>query len=231
MRPQSPAPSEPLPPPGEAQSERELALERELASARAQLEDLGSSNIEYQAINDELQSANEALLASREELQSVNQELQAINGELAERLTDLARVHGETANLLASTRLAILFVDGERRIRHFTPRLAELFALVDGDLGRPAASLGARLPYAELDQDVTVVIDNLTRARRQIRTPARARLHGPRPAALQRGRVSCRCGFDLSRNRLTRRARARRKQFPLREDAPRMPAPVSDRDW
>lgn len=172
LRPAPPMLAEQLPPPSEAPGERELALERELAHAQARLEDLGASNAEYQAINEELQTANEALLASREELQSVTQELQTINGELAERLTDLARVHGETANLLASTRIAVLFLDAERRVRHFTPRLAELFGLVLADLDCPATSLGGRLPYAELEQDAIVVFDSLTRARRQIRTPA-----------------------------------------------------------
>ena len=171
-RPDAPVLSEPLPQPGKAPDERERALERELAIAGARIEELGNSNIEYEAINEELQSANEALLASREELQSVNLELQAINGELAERLTELARVHSETANLLASTRIAALFLDNTRRIRSFTPGLAELFALVEADLGRPATLLGARLPYAELEQDVAVVLENLTRMRRNIRLPA-----------------------------------------------------------
>lgn len=171
MRSQPSALPDNLPPSGEVPSARELALERELAATVARLEELDNANIEYQAINDELQSANEALLSSREELQSINGELQTINGELAERLTDLARLHGETANLLVSTRLAILFLDAERRIRSFTPRLAELFALVDADLGRPVASLGTRLPYAELEQDVTLVLDKLTHAGRQIPLP------------------------------------------------------------
>ncbi len=171
-RPQPPAPLEPLPQAGEAPGERLLALERELASTRAQLEEFANANTEYQAINEELQSANESLLASREELQSVNLELQAINGELAERLTELARVHSDTANLLASARIAVLFLDVTRRIRSFTPRMAELFALAEADLGRPATTLGARLPYAELEHDVGVVLDTRAGARRRIRTEA-----------------------------------------------------------
>lgn len=171
LRPQPALLSTPLPPASDLPGERELALERELAAVREQLERFVNSNTEYEAINEQLQSANEGLLVSREELQAVNLELQAINGELAERLTELARVHGETANLLASTGLATLFLDVARRIRSFTPRAAELFALADTDLEQPAATLGARLPYPELEHDVGVVLATPTRATREIRTP------------------------------------------------------------
>ncbi len=120
----------------------------------ARLDELGGANAELRAINEELQSANESLLASREELRSLNAELQAINAELADRLAMLANQHDETARLLASTRIAILLLDNGGRIRSFTPRASEMFALTDTDLARPIAALGMRIPYGELEHDL-----------------------------------------------------------------------------
>ena len=124
-----------------------------MAEASAGPDEAGA-NAELRAINEELQSANESLLASREELRALNAELQAINAELADRLATLANEHDETAQLLNSTRIAALLLDTGGRVRSFTPRAAEMFALAPTDLARPVGALGMRIPYGELEHDL-----------------------------------------------------------------------------
>jgi two-component system, chemotaxis family, CheB/CheR fusion protein len=115
--------------------------------------DAAYENAELRIINEELQTANEELRASRDELRMLNAELQAINAELADRLATLTGHTEDAARLLAATRIAVLLLDRGGRVRAFTPRAAEMFALAQADIARPVASLGMRVPYGELEQD------------------------------------------------------------------------------
>jgi two-component system CheB/CheR fusion protein len=70
-------------------------------------------------------------------LQSVNEELQTINSELNNKNELLTRLNSDMQNLLDSTQIATVFLDGQLRIRYFTPALTQLFPVRDSDLGRP----------------------------------------------------------------------------------------------
>ncbi len=138
---------------GEADA-RVAGLERELASARADLtaavrdletahDDHRAVNEEALSINEEYQSANEELLTSKEELQSLNEELTALNGQLQETLERQRTTSNDLQNVLYSTEVATLFLDAELKIRFFTPATKGLFSLIPGDVGRPLADLHA----------------------------------------------------------------------------------------
>jgi len=144
------------------------ALQRELRAWQArhqaasdelesQIENMKSVTEEFQSVNEELQSSNEELETSKEEMQSVNEELQTINGELHGKNDQLTQANNDLQNLLDSTHIATLFLDDDLRIRNFTPAAMELFALREGDRGRPITDIVTMLSYDRLRDDVRKV--------------------------------------------------------------------------
>ena len=147
--------------------ESELRLTRERLQASIEElestnEELQSSNEEFQSINEELQSANEELETSKEELQSINEELQTVNGELAERVSDLGRANNDLKNFLEATQIATLFLDNDLRVKTFTPAMAEVFHLIDADVGRPISHIAPRIAYSDMRDDIRRVLRTLT---------------------------------------------------------------------
>ncbi|QNA86675.1 PAS domain-containing protein [Sphingomonas sp. So64.6b] len=156
------------------------ALEQELRTTRAQLqstidelevanEELKSSNEEHQSVNEELQSSNEELETAKEEMQSVNEEVQTINSEMASKNELLTNLNSDLKNLLESTEIATLFLDGQLRVKSFTPGLTDIFHLRDGDVGRPVTEIVSLLDYGDLQKDVKTVLRKLTMVERQVR--------------------------------------------------------------
>ncbi|WP_244470375.1 CheR family methyltransferase [Microvirga vignae] len=164
------------------QNEHVQRLEAELRITRERLqatieelestnEELKSSNEEYQSLNEELQSANEELETSKEELQSVNEELTTVNGELAHRVQELGRSNSDLKNLLESTQIATIFLDNDLRVMNYTPAVAEIFHLVETDIGRPIAHIKARVSYDELQEDARRVARSLGSVDREVTDP------------------------------------------------------------
>lgn len=131
-------------------------------------EELQSSNEEYQSVNEELQSANEELETSKEELQSINEELQAVNAELADRNASLTDINSDLANLIDSTSIATLFLDGDLRIKRFTPALLSLFNVRAGDEGRPITDIVSHLARDGLQNDARRVMQTLMPVEREV---------------------------------------------------------------
>ena len=104
-------------------------------------EELQSANEEILSSNEELQSTNEELDTAREELQSTNEEIITVNEELHGRNEDLARVNSDLVNLLGSVQIAIVMVDGDFRIRRFTPMAEKILNLIPTDIGRPISHI------------------------------------------------------------------------------------------
>ena len=100
-------------------SQQQLAaLEAELGttkeSLQAAIEQLEASNEELQASNEELQASNEELQSTNEELQSVNEELYTVNAEYQRKIAELTELTNDMDNLLASTDVGTIFLDGQR---------------------------------------------------------------------------------------------------------------------
>lgn len=151
---------------------RVRALEKELLHAREEAqtvreemqtsqEELKSSNEELQSTNEELQSTNEELTTSKEELQSLNEELQTVNHELQGKVDELSRSNNDMKNLLNSTDIATLFLDGELLVRRFTTQTAKIIKLIPGDAGRPVTDITTSLEYPELADDARDVLRTL----------------------------------------------------------------------
>jgi two-component system CheB/CheR fusion protein len=157
------------------------ALELELEQAHADLargsvlsahatEDLRASNEELQAVNEELRSTTEELETSTEELQSTNEELMTVNQELRAGIDETAKLNDDLRNLMASTDIAILFLDRDLAIKRFTPTTASIFSLIPGDVGRPLRDITHRLEYESLWQDLDSVMRTLQQIEREVRT-------------------------------------------------------------
>ncbi len=150
-----------------------LAAREELNSMREEMrssqEELQATNEELQSTNEELQSANEELTTSKEEMQAMNEELQTVNGELVSKLDDLALAQSDLQNLLNSTQIATLFLDGKGQVRRFTEQTKKLFSLRDGDVGRPLTDLSSTLDYPALADDIREVLRTLEFREREAR--------------------------------------------------------------
>jgi len=149
-----------------AEMEKELQHAREEAQTtreemQTSQEELKSTNEEMQSTNEELQSSNEELTTSKEEMQSLNEELQTVNHELQAKVDELSRANSDMKNLLNSTDIATLFLDGELRVRRFTTQTAKIIKLIPGDAGRPITDLVTELDYPGLAEDAREVLRTL----------------------------------------------------------------------
>ncbi len=120
-------------PPSEDSLEIIDQLERELGAVRRELD---KSVQDLEASNEELKSSNEELLSMNEELQSANEELETSKEEVQNSNDALQRANTDLENLLASTRIATLFLDDEYNIRGFTPAIDSIYNIQPGDIGR-----------------------------------------------------------------------------------------------
>ena len=148
--------------------EMEKALQlaqEELQTSRERMqtwqEELQSTNEEFQSTNEELQSTNEELTTSKEEMQSMNEELQTVNCELQAKVDELSRSSSDMKNLLNSTDIATLFLDGELRVGRYTPQAAKIIKLIPGDAGRHFTDIATMLDYPELADDAREVLRTL----------------------------------------------------------------------
>jgi two-component system CheB/CheR fusion protein len=112
-------------------------------------------------MNEELQSTNEELTTSMEEMQSMNEELQTLNAELQHKVEDLSRLNNDMKNLLDSTEIVTLFLDGALRVRLFTAGANLIFKLIPGDVGRPITDIASELAYPDLADDAREVLRTL----------------------------------------------------------------------
>jgi PAS domain S-box-containing protein len=144
----------------EIQQSHELmqSLREEMQSSQ---EELKSSNEELQSTNEELQSTNEELTTSKEEMQSLNEELQTVNAELQSKVEDLSWVNNDMENLLNSTEIATVFLDGALHVRRFTNHATDLFKLIPSDVGRLLSDVVSDLDYASLHDDAREVLRTL----------------------------------------------------------------------
>ncbi|MGX5832319.1 chemotaxis protein CheB [Mesorhizobium sp. 43Arga] len=164
---------------GSFRSPEAIAAEQELRTTRAQLqatitdletanEEMKSAAEEYQSVNEELQSTNEELQTSKEEMQSINEELQTVNSEMMAKNDLLSNLNSDLQNLLDSTQIATIFLDENLRIKNFTPGMADIFSLREGDRGRPVTDIVSLLAYDDLVRDVGKVLRELTVVEREL---------------------------------------------------------------
>src|SRR6266568_5009859 len=121
-------------------------------------EELMSINEEFQSANEELQSTNEELETSKEEMQALNEELITVNAELQGKVEELNQATSNMENLLASSKIATLFLDRELHIMGFTPAAAAIFNLIPTDIGRSFRHLAGKIDWPTLTHDAETVL-------------------------------------------------------------------------
>ena len=155
-------------------SERVLTLEDELTRTReslqATVEELEASNEELQATNEEMVASNEELQSVNEELHSVNEELHTVNAEHQRKNAELSEVNRDIGHLLESIDVATLYLDGDLRIRKYTPLAASIFSLVAHDTGRLLESFNHPLVYPAFMDDVRRVRDGDGRIEHEVQS-------------------------------------------------------------
>lgn len=145
----SPVPRTPLAPwSAEDERTRIAELEAEASEARdhyqslqeeheAANEELQAASEEVQSTNEELQSLNEELETSKEELQSTNEVLTTLNEQMHYRNTELNRLNNDLENLQTSTKLAIVLLGRDLKLRRFSLQAEKQFDLLSADVGQP----------------------------------------------------------------------------------------------
>jgi two-component system, chemotaxis family, CheB/CheR fusion protein len=78
------------------------------------------------------------------------------------KVESLERALSDRKNLLQSLQIAAIFLDGELRIRSFTPAATEIFHLIDTDVGRPITDIRHRMAGGQLQRDVSRVLGTLS---------------------------------------------------------------------
>jgi two-component system, chemotaxis family, CheB/CheR fusion protein len=127
--------------------EQELQFTRE--NLQATIEELETSNEELQATNEELLASNEELQSTNEELQSTNEELFTVNAEYQSKILELTELHNDIENLLQATDLGILVLDENMEVRRFSAPIAQVFRILDSDIGRPITHITHNLLYTD----------------------------------------------------------------------------------
>jgi two-component system CheB/CheR fusion protein len=161
--------------PGQSTGALEAQLEqtqRELSDLRSSLgkiveqhnaanEELKSANEEARSSNEELQSTNEELRTTKEELQSSNEELITVNDELRHRNENLNVATNDLNNVLNASRIPILMVDRELRLRRFTPAAERLLGLSASDIGRGIGEVRNGFDSVDLRQMLEKAVETL----------------------------------------------------------------------
>ena len=157
---------------GQTSDQKIIQIEQELTTTKEHLQsiieeqqatnqDLRAANEEILSSNEELQSTNEELETAKEEIQAANEELNTINDELYRRNIESTQVSNDLQNLLSSINIPILMLEGDLRIRRFTPLAQSILNLIPSDVGRPFGDINHNLNVPNLEQQVLEVVSTL----------------------------------------------------------------------
>jgi two-component system, chemotaxis family, CheB/CheR fusion protein len=144
------------------------ALRAAMESEDALREQFQSANEEILSANEELQSTNEELETSKEELQSTNEELNTLNDELRHKNIELHDLSNDLSNFLNSTKIPIVMLDRELRVRRLTPFAGKLLKVVASDIGRPISDIKLNIRMPDLESVIRQVMENLQPVERDV---------------------------------------------------------------
>lgn len=137
--------------------ELESQLKASNENLQVTVEELETSNEELQSANEELMSANEELQSTNEELQSVNEELYSVNSEHQEKIAEISQVNNDLDEILGLSKIGIIFLDDELKIRRYTAAASKYINLLPTDITRPLHHLSKVISYDNMTRDVAGV--------------------------------------------------------------------------
>ena len=91
----------------------------------------------------------------------MNEELLTLNAELEAKNAELGTANDDLRNLLNSTKIPTLFLDGALRLKRFTSEATRIANVQPGDVGRPITDLTLKIDYHDLARDVAEVLETL----------------------------------------------------------------------
>ncbi|MEO1092758.1 MAG: ATP-binding protein, partial [Pseudomonadota bacterium] len=153
---------------GDAEPNLRAHLVTAARGLKSAIEEVQSRNRALATANDELHAINQELETTNHRLARVNTELGAIRQDHERKIGELTAVSQDVENLLRSADIAIVVVDGERRIRRYTPAAAQLFCLTKRTAGTSLTEALANDRTADLDDVVAAVIRNGESVRTQM---------------------------------------------------------------
>ena len=124
-----------------------------LAAQAGVLEHASTSELE------DLRTVNEEFQTAQEELQSTNEELTTLNDELRARNAELVALTDDLANVLEGAEIPMLILDGQLRIRRFTPQSDAVVSILPADVGRPITDFRLKVAAPDLVGAVQRVLD------------------------------------------------------------------------
>ncbi|MEP7050466.1 MAG: ATP-binding protein, partial [Pseudomonadota bacterium] len=98
-----------------------------------------------------------------------NEELSTVNTQLRAKMEELQKASGDLRSLLASTNIAVIFLDSQFRIRRYTPAARTLVELIGSDVGRPLSDMAKKFVDPDLLADSQLVLERLVPAEREVR--------------------------------------------------------------
>lgn len=155
------------------------ALEKELLETKQELqntveelqtntEELKAAHEEALSINEELRSSNEELEASTDELRPLNEALREVNAELKDKIEELSSTHNDIKNLLASTKLATVFLSNELKVKRFTPAAERLLSIGKQDIGRRLDKVSGKFADEVTLSEAKQVLESLESLEKEI---------------------------------------------------------------
>lgn len=96
--------------------------------------------------------------------------MQTVNAELQSKVDELSRTNNDMKNLLNSTDIATIFLDGLLKVRRFTTPATRLIKLIPGDVGRPLSDIVTDLDYSDLQADAQQVLRTLIYCQKEVPT-------------------------------------------------------------
>ena len=96
--------------------------------------------------------------------------LVTLNEQLQNRNAELTHLSDDLSNVISGVDVPIIILDGERRIRRFTPPAQKLFGILPGDVGRPIGNLRIGVNVPDLNQLISSVISKADEIRREVQS-------------------------------------------------------------
>ena len=145
-------------------------MQRYMEEQEGVKEELRSANEELRASYEELQSMNEELQSSREEIQASNEELRTVNDELSNKNNEVNRLYSDLVNFVNSTKIPMVMVDNDLRIRRITPMIEKVMNVLPSDVGRPIADLKLNIDVPNLEKLIRESLKDLRAIRLDLRS-------------------------------------------------------------